>query len=120
MKTFPSKPISENALESAVLLFMKNRRWRATRNHVGIFKTEYGARISIGKKGFPDWTFTRRSLGIPYAHLMHVEMKRPGQKPKPKQAEILASLNHIGELAVWCDSIEMFSTIYLQHFPAEK
>lgn len=118
MKTYRSKP-TENTVESAVLKFMKEHGWRATRNHVGVFKTAYGGTISIGTKGFPDWTFTRRFPRHGCANLMHVEAKAPGKRPAPKQVEVMASLNYLGELAVWCDSLESFRTVYEQYFPAE-
>ena len=109
---------TENSVESAILKFMRERGWRATRNHVGVFKTTYGGTVSIGTKGFPDWTFTR-GAGRGTVELMHVEAKRRGAKPTPKQFEVMAGLNHIGELAVWCESLDHFKTIYYQYFPEE-
>lgn len=120
-KRVSSKP-TENAVEALVLSFMKARGWRATRNHVGLFKTAYGATVTIGTKGFPDWTFTRKSALGNHAtiELMHVEAKRPGKRPTPKQFEVMASLNYMGELAVWCASLDHFKSIYFMYFPLEQ
>ncbi|MGH7238939.1 MAG: hypothetical protein ACREHG_02615 [Candidatus Saccharimonadales bacterium] len=96
---------------------MRARGWRPTRNHVGLFSTPYGGKVSIGTPGFPDWTFRRvvsYERGI--VELMHVEIKRPGQKPRPKQFEVIASLNHIGEIAVWAASLTHFESVYALHF----
>lgn len=116
MKTYSN----ENAVEKAVVEFMQAGGWRATRNHVGLFTTSYGGKIKIGTEGFPDWTFTRR---VPSGHatvnLMHFEAKAPGKKPTAKQHEVMASLNSIGELAVWADSLERFKSIYYMYFSSE-
>lgn len=121
MMTYRSKP-TENSVESAILKHMRARGWRATRNHVGVFRPVHGGYpVTIGTPGFPDWTFTR-SLTAPVRgtlQLMHVEVKRPGQRPKPKQHEVMASLNHMGELAVWADSLESFQVLYATYFPGE-
>lgn len=115
--TYPSKP-SENSVEKAIIDFMQARGWRATRNHVGTFRTMYGGWVHVGAEHFPDWTFTRSISGAPYGtlQLMHVEVKKPGEKPAPGQHEMLASLNHLGELSVWASSPSVFEAVYAQYF----
>lgn len=110
--------MTENGIEKQVITFMQSRGWRATRNHVGVFKTQYGGTISIGIKHFPDWTFTRGNLAFSgQADLIHFEAKAPGKRPNNGQLEKLASLNHLGELAIWASSLEMFKLQYLGSFP---
>lgn len=121
--------MTENAVEKLVVEWMQKRGWRATRNHVGVFTRiggrqgpsggRAGMRIAIGTPGFPDWSFTRGDCGTPCGHadLFHWEAKATGKKPEPKQFEVMASLNHLGELAIWSDSLESFVVIYRQYFP---
>lgn len=88
---------------------MRSLGWRETRNHVGTFYTKTGSPIHIGIKGFPDWTFTRGVL------FFHLEVKRPGLEPEPLQYQRLASLNHLGEIALWADSLAMLKLKYPFH-----
>jgi hypothetical protein len=111
--------MTENSVEKEVLRFMQGLGWVAQRNHVGKFKTPYGATVSIGTPGYPDWSFTRGKI-IPGVELIHFEAKAKGKKPSAKQHEVMASLNHLGQLAVWADSLAMFQTIYYQYFPSER
>jgi hypothetical protein len=110
--------MTENYVENEVLRFMQGLGWLAHRNHVGRFKTARGA-ISIGTPGYPDWSFTRGKI-IPSVDLIHFEAKAPGKRPTNKQHEVMAALNHLGQLAVWADSLAMFKTIYYQYFPSER
>lgn len=124
MTTYPSrrqrKP-TENTVEKQVVELMQTRGWRATRNHVGLFHP-YGVPdmvVTIGETGFPDWTFTRalhkERHGV--LELLHWEAKKPGDKPEKEQLQKHASLNYIGELTFWADSLTMFERIYAQYFP---
>lgn len=108
---------SENTIEAELLEFMQSEGWRPTRNHVGLFRTEYGAKVHIGTKGFPDWSFTRGSRSERgRSELVHVEAKSSTKSPNPKQLEVIASLNHIGELATWTRNIHTYKTWYAEHF----
>jgi len=52
-------------------------------------------------EGFPDL------LGIaPGGVALFIEVKRPGCKPKPKQAEFLAWLEGMGAIAFWAASVD--------------
>lgn len=109
--------ITENAVENAIIRFMQSLGWRASRNHVGLFQRMNGSgKIKVGTEGFPDWTFIRKTTSRGANQLMHVEVKAPGKKPTPKQFEVMASLNHIGELSVWADSLDAFKAVYFQNF----
>jgi hypothetical protein len=110
-----SKP-TENSVEKDVIEFMQTRSWRATRNHVGTFRTLYGGWVKIGEEGFPDWTFTRGSTYCQGCAIMHWEAKKPGEKPTPIQMQKIASLNAIGELAFWASSLLQFKQTYSLYF----
>lgn len=101
---------SENAVESAIARWMQTRGWRRTRNHVGTFKAVTGSPVMIGLEGFPDWTYTRGQS------VCHVETKATGKKPRPKQREVIASLNYLGEHAWYADSLEMHIQNYSKHW----
>lgn len=53
-------------------------------------------------EGFPDL------LGVIPANgrALFIEVKRPGQKPKPKQAEFLAWLGSMNAVAFWATSVD--------------
>lgn len=79
---------------------------------MGVFRPVHGgAQITIGRRGEPDFSYYRTAApGI--VQVLHVEAKRPGAKPRPEQDEYIASLNHIGETALYADSIDMFISKY--------
>lgn len=114
--------MTENQVEKAVVQFMQRLGWRATRNHVGVF-TQGGRIVTIGTPGFPDWTFTRPLQLVQIRgrlELLHFEAKAPGKKPSAKQFEVMAALGHLGELAVWADTLESFQNVYYMNFPADE
>lgn len=99
---------------------MQANRWRASRNHVGLFQRVNGTgKIKVGTEGYPDWSFFRGTDQRGTVHLIHVEVKRPGKKPTDKQHEVMASLNHLGELSVWADTLDSFKEVYYQNFPED-
>jgi hypothetical protein len=104
--------LTENQVEVSIAKFMQMRGWRRRRNHVGVFRPIHGgAQITIGTRGECDWSYYRTAApGI--VQVLHVEAKRPGAKPRPEQDEYIASLNHIGETALYADSIDMFISKY--------
>ena len=108
--------MSENLVEAQIAKWMQARGFRRQRNHIGVFKPAHGgAPITIGKKGWPDFTYFRTvSPGL--VQVAHVEVKSPGKKPRQEQAEAIASLNHIGEPAWYADSIEMHEANYSAYF----
>lgn len=84
----------------AVILHMRSLGWREKRNHVGIFYTRNQTPIRIGVLGEPDWLFHKPD------DVFWIEVKRPGETPKPIQREFIAKLRHMGYKAGWCDSVE--------------
>ena len=114
--------MTENAVETLVLKFMKDRGWRSLRNHVGVFLTATGSsRVSIGEVGYPDWTFIRGNTPLKMGStgtvdMMHFEAKATGKRPRKEQLEKLASLQYLGEIALWADSLDTFKFQYHRYF----
>ena len=54
-------------------------------------------------KGFPDMT-----LHVPRGeyNALHIELKMPGNKPKPEQIEVHEALRKQGSKVVWLDDLE--------------
>lgn len=99
-------------MEVQIAKFMQAHGWRRRRNHVGSFRPVHGAGIiTIGKEGDPDFSYFR-TVKPGLLQVLHVEVKKPGEKPRPKQVETIASLNHVGETAIWADSIESLISQY--------
>jgi len=53
-------------------------------------------------EGFPDLLGVIPGLGV----ALFIEVKRQGQKPKPKQAEFLAWLDGMGAIAFWAATVD--------------
>ena len=53
-------------------------------------------------EGFPDLLGIIPGSGV----ALFIEVKRPGQKPKPKQAEFLAWLGSMNAVAFWAASVD--------------
>ncbi len=115
------RKMSENANELKIIVFMRGLGWREYRNHVGVFFTQGGARITIGTPGTPDWTFRRQTTRRGYVQVCHVEVKAEGVTLSPDsekldakhQIEEIAKLDrYYGEPACWCNSLEMFRAWY--------
>lgn len=93
--------VNEASVTRAVIEHMRSLGYREKRNHVGLFYTEHGTPIHMGKVGEPDWLFLKPN------DVVYIEIKAPGKKPKPEQLEYIAKLQHLGFKATWCDSVEM-------------
>jgi hypothetical protein len=106
-----SKLVSENEVEASIAKFLSGLGWRRTRNNVGRFRTENGARVTVGVIGFPDWTY-RRALLRGVCEILHVETKSSTGKASAVQLEVIAALNHIGEPAVLANSLDSFKDWY--------
>lgn len=57
--------------------------------------------IKLNKSGYPDIFFT-----TPWTGAVFVEVKRPGEKPRPEQIDRIKGLNKCGCKAYWVDSVE--------------
>ena len=56
--------------------------------------------MSPGHSGFPDRLFAKNGK------IVFIELKKPGEKPRPRQLNEIAALMHAGVHAAWSDSIE--------------
>ena len=48
---------------------------------------------------------------VPYAIPCHIEVKRPGNTPTPRQAKVLRDLRKAGAVAVWVSSVEQVKVV---------
>lgn len=73
------------------------------RNHtVGQFYTKYGGIVNIGKHGESDITGHRISDG----KALYIEVKLPGEKPRPDQQKFLDAMQRTGAIAGCAHSVE--------------
>lgn len=73
------------------------------RNHtVGNFYTQYGGRVQVGTAGESDVMGHRISDG----KALYIEVKLPGEKPRPDQQRFLDAMSRAGALAGCAHSIE--------------
>lgn len=95
----------ESEVQSAIIQAFKLKHritlWPIDSGGKG-FRGASGGRGHSGiPEGFPDL------LGIiPGGIALFIEVKRPGQKPKPKQKEFLAWLEGMGCIAFWAASVD--------------
>ena len=73
------------------------------RNHtVGQFFTKYGGVVHVGQHGESDIMGHRISDG----KALYIEVKLPGEKPRPDQQKFLDAMKRTGALAGCAHSIE--------------
>lgn len=68
-------------------------RWRGYgvwRQNTGGMVNASGQHVRFNVSGWPD------VLAIKAGHSVFVEVKRPGEKPRPEQVEVHAELRHYG------------------------
>lgn len=107
---------SEGEVTADVVAFMQAQGWRAERKDVRRGYTPDGRRFSVGRKGQPDWKFTR-TVDLGTQEVCWVEMKATGAKPDKHQLEYMAKLKVVhGEPAWWADSLLMHVDQYVEVF----
>ena len=73
------------------------------RNHtVGLFYTMYGGKVRVGTEGESDIMGHRKSDGMAF----YIEVKLPGEKPRPAQQRFLDAMVRAGAIAGCAHSIE--------------
>ena len=73
------------------------------RNHtVGQFFTQYGSIVHVGKHGESDIMGHRISDG----RAIYIEVKLPGEKPRPDQQQFLDSMRNTGAISGCAHSVE--------------
>ena len=73
------------------------------RNHtVGLFYTMYGGKVRVGTEGESDIMGHRKSDGMAF----YIEVKLPGEKPRPEQQRFLDAMVRAGAIAGCAHSTE--------------
>jgi hypothetical protein len=60
-----------------------------------------GECLKLGQDGWPD-----RIVLLPGGKVLFIELKRPGETPRPRQWSRINALTMLGFNAVWADSFE--------------
>lgn len=58
--------------------------------------------VKYGKPGNSDLAGM-----LPDGRAIHIEVKRPGKRPTPKQLERLLKTNRLGGVGMWCDDVSI-------------
>lgn len=107
----------ENPRESTVAArcqrVAERRGWRMVRRGVGVVKDDHGRILfTFGERGEADYeVFPGKDERGRARASVFVELKRPGEKPKPHQAAWLAKREAEGHVAGWCDNERDFEAL---------
>lgn len=93
---------AETALQNEIITELCTHGCVARNHTVGRFKTKYGGEISIGTHGESDIMGHRCSDGKAF----YIEVKLPGEKPRPDQYAFLEAMKNSGAIAGWCTSVK--------------
>lgn len=63
-------------------------------------------------KGLPDLVLYVPSQGYP---ALFIELKLPGEKPRPEQLEIFEALRAVGYKVAWVDTFEKFKNLIYEY-----
>lgn len=102
---------TENDVECNVMLFLTARGWLLRRKHVGLFYTVDRRPQVIGKRGECDYYAVHPTLGY-----VEIEVKRPGGKLTPPQAEWIALMRNFGFRAICVDGVRVLEEWYREEF----
>lgn len=92
----------ETALQNQIIAALCSHGCYARNHTVGRFFTEYGDRIQIGVPGESDIDGFRFSDG----RAIFIEVKNPGEHPRPEQQRFLDAMNRHGAIAGCAHSVE--------------
>jgi hypothetical protein len=92
----------ETILMNNIIHDLNKRGHIARRHNVGVFYTANGDKIHIGNKGESD-IFGHR---FPDGKAFYLEVKVPGEYPRPEQYQFLSAMRATGAIADWCTSVE--------------
>jgi len=102
---------TENDVECNVMLFLTARGWLLRRKNVGLFYTVDRRPQVIGKRGECDYYAVHPTLGY-----VEIEVKRPGGKLTPPQAEWIALMRNFGFRAICVDGVKVIEDWYREEF----
>jgi hypothetical protein len=111
--------LPENQVEEQIVGYLKALGWRVYRMSAGARQNAHGGWVSFGERGVADYAAWRpkwAGKGVDRCELLFVEVKAPGQKPKPHQLNWLAGARVSGAEATWVDSLDGFCRWYKGHF----
>lgn len=91
----------ETALMRRISVALSERGCFVLRSNAGIYFDSQGNRITIGFPGLSDL------IGCtPEGRFFALEVKLPGEKPRPNQLNFLNAMRQYGAIADWCTSVE--------------
>ena len=92
----------ETILQNQIIVALCQNGCVARNHTVGQFFTKYGSIVNIGHHGESDITGHRISDG----KAIYIEVKLPGEHPRPDQKKFLAAMASTGAIAGVAHSIE--------------
>ena len=92
----------ETILQNQIIVALCQNGCVARNHTVGQFFTKYGSIVNIGHHGESDITGHRISDG----KAIYIEVKLPGEHPRPDQKKFLAAMANTGAIAGVAHSIE--------------
>ncbi len=92
----------ETILQNQIIAALCKNGCVAWNHTVGQFYTKYGTLINIGHHGEADIWGHRISDG----KALYIEVKLPGEKPRPDQEKFLTAMRKTGAIAGCAHSIE--------------
>lgn len=92
----------ETVLQNKILVALCSNGCIARNHTVGNFWTGYGGRVNVGKHGEADIMGHRISDG----RALYIEVKLPGERPRPDQQKFLDAMAQTGALAGCAHSVE--------------
>ena len=92
----------ETALQNEIIVALCQNGCIARNHTVGQFYTKYGAIVNIGQHGEADIFGHRISDG----KALYIEVKLPGEHPRPDQEKFLKAMKAAGAIAGCAHSVE--------------
>lgn len=92
----------ETVLQNKIIAALCQNGCVAFNHTVGQFYTKYGGTVNIGHHGEADIRGHRRSDGRAF----YIEVKLPGENPRPDQRKFLAAMTSSGAMAGVAHSVE--------------
>ena len=92
----------ETILQNQIIVALCQNGCVARNHTVGQFYTKYGSIVNVGHHGESDITGHRISDG----RALYIEVKLPGEHPRPDQKKFLQAMANTGAIAGVAHSIE--------------
>ena len=92
----------ETVLQNQIIVALCENGCVARNHTVGEFLTKYGATVRVGQSGESDIMGHRIADGKAF----YIEVKLPGEEPRPDQYAFLEAMRNAGAIAGWCTSIK--------------